>query len=186
MGPTVFHCSTKGLIKEKFMYFAQITNPCKTSPQQHCTIHCHSKYLFKVWPSGIILLWPAHDPALRLFPYALLLSGIKLSVKRLSLLYKLVAGVLKPQLVWRAGRSAEALRTAAVGCVVAALNLHACTHSLAESLVPLLLSLLEDPAFKTRQFATLALLNIVKSLRAESSLNAEDISQIFVGRLISV
>lgn len=101
-------------------------------------------------------------------------------------LFKLVAGVLSPQLVWRAGRSAEALRTAAVGCVVAALNLHACPHSLAESLVPLLLSLLEDPAFKTRQFATLSLLNIVKSLRAESSLNAEDISQIFVGRLILV
>lgn len=127
------------------------------------------------------LVWPAHDQTLILFSYALLLIGIKFSIKCLSL-FKLVAGVLKPQLVWRAGRSAEALRTAAVGCVVAALNLYACPHSLAESLVPLLLSLLEDPAFKTRQFATLSLLNIVKSLRAESSLNAEDISQIFVGR----
>lgn len=158
------------------MYFAQIINTCKTSPQQRFTV-TQNIYL----KNDLVELY-YYDPALRLFPYALLLSGIKLSVKRLSLSYKLVAGVLKPQLVWRAGRSAEALRTAAVGCVVAALNLHACTHSLAESLVPLLLSLLEDPAFKTRQFATLALLNIVKSLRAESSLNAEDISQIFVGQ----
>lgn len=91
--------------------------------------------------------------------------------------------VLQPLLVWRAGRSAEALRTAATGCVVAALQLRPCTPQLSEQLVPLLLGLVEDSAFKTRQLATLAVLHVVQALRNSDALAAKDVITIYPGRL---
>lgn len=90
--------------------------------------------------------------------------------------------VLHPQLVWRAGRSAEALRTAAVGCLLAALDLAPCSRPLADALQPLLLGLVEDSAFKTRHIATLSLLSIVRALKTLEMLNAQDIDTIFIGK----
>ncbi|XP_046661337.1 dynein axonemal assembly factor 5 [Homalodisca vitripennis] len=96
-----------------------------------------------------------------------------------QIIHSLCTRVLQPQLVWRAGRAAEALRTAAVGCVVAALALLTCPRSLVEPLLPLLLALVEDSAYKTRQFASVAVLNIVKSLRTLEALTAQDIDTIY-------
>ncbi|XP_054278920.1 dynein axonemal assembly factor 5-like [Macrosteles quadrilineatus] len=96
-----------------------------------------------------------------------------------TVLHRTCTEVLQPLLVWRAGRSAEALRTAATGCVVAALQLRPCTPQLSEQLVPLLLGLVEDSAFRTRQLATLAVLHVVQALRNSDALAAKDVITIY-------
>lgn len=98
-----------------------------------------------------------------------------------------VPDILKPQLIWRAGRAAEALRTAAVSCVVVGLPtlpVASVTHELTSVLVPLLLALIEDSAFRSRQYAARALYHIVEKLRENQQLNAENINTIFPGMLV--
>lgn len=107
---------------------------------------------------------------------------LSLATDTKSFIFVLLTDVLKPQLIWRAGRAAEALRTAAVSCVVVglpALPASSVTHELSGVLVPLLLALIEDSAFRTRQFAAQALYCIVEKLRENQQLNAEDINTIF-------
>lgn len=99
-----------------------------------------------------------------------------------------MSDILKPQLIWRAGRAAEALRTAAVSCVLVglpSLPASAITHELTSVLIPLLLALIDDSAFRTRQFSARALYYIIEKLRENQQLNAEHVNTIFPGMLFS-
>ncbi|RZC34979.1 HEAT repeat-containing protein 2 [Asbolus verrucosus] len=74
----------------------------------------------------------------------------------------LISGVFVPSLVWHPGRTAEAMRTMAASCLLCALtpiegvslfNSAPILRDLCEKLVPLLISLMEDAAFRSRELA---------------------------------
>nr|XP_018903074.1 PREDICTED: dynein assembly factor 5, axonemal [Bemisia tabaci] len=87
--------------------------------------------------------------------------------------------ILKCQLIWRAGLSAEALRTAAVTCVLTALSVRPFSSSLPSKITPIVLSLIEDQAYKTRLYALSSICELVDMERESGSLTAETINKIY-------
>lgn len=99
-----------------------------------------------------------------------------------------LAGVIVPNLVWKAGRTAEALRTITVTCFLAILQSHGINTDetvmfLLDSLVPLLLTLVEDASRKTRLYSCHALCHIVSAAQKMCKLSAEHIHNIYGGEL---
>ncbi|EFA07827.2 HEAT repeat-containing protein 2-like Protein [Tribolium castaneum] len=75
---------------------------------------------------------------------------------------KLISEIFVPSLVWRPGLTAEALRTMAASCLLCALSpiqgvdlfkSGAVLRQLCDKLAPLLISLMEDASFRSRQLA---------------------------------
>lgn len=100
------------------------------------------------------------------------------------------SGVIAPNLVWKAGRTAEALRTITVSCLLSILQTHGITSEEmavyhVESMVPILLALIEDSSKKTRLYSCLSLNHIIQASQELSTLNAENLHKIYFGTLIS-
>ncbi|KAJ4448007.1 hypothetical protein ANN_10017 [Periplaneta americana] len=86
-----------------------------------------------------------------------------------------VKDIITPNLVWRVGRVAEAIRTASISCLYAALRHSPKSRSpfadsniftaVIDPLLPLLLTLVEDSSKKTRLIACQSLCQIIKLAR---------------------
>ena len=106
-----------------------------------------------------------------------------------------LADVIIPNLVWRAGRTAEAIRTAAISCLYVTLQHSADSMSpftvsdtlatVLEPLIPLLLTLIEDTSKKTRLITCRTLGRMMKLLRITGLHSADLVHQIYPGMLLS-
>lgn len=100
--------------------------------------------------------------------------------------------IVAPSLVWHAGRSAETIRTIAALCLYNALktswdiNLFKTTDLLASvssTFIPLLISLLEDASYRSRQLA-IQNLALLKELCVENGTwSNEEFLKIYPGKL---
>ncbi|KAF5289722.1 hypothetical protein FQA39_LY03639 [Lamprigera yunnana] len=103
-------------------------------------------------------------------------------------LQKLLTNVLVPSLVWHAGLTAEAMRTAAVSCLCSALSpgqkVNLFPDSVAfrpflEDLTPLLLSLIEDASARSRLLA-LEALSLLKAIAVKRNCwSVDDLVKIY-------
>jgi len=106
-----------------------------------------------------------------------------------------LADVIIPNLVWRAGRTAEAIRTAAISCLYATFQHSADSVSpftvsdtlatVLEPLIPLLLTLVEDFSKKTRLITCRTLGRLMRLLRITCLHSADLVHQIYPGMLLS-
>jgi hypothetical protein len=104
------------------------------------------------------------------------------------------ADVIIPNLVWRAGRTAEAIRTAAISCLYAAFQHSADSISpftvsdtlatVLEPLIPLLLTLVEDSSKKTRFITCRTLGRMMQLLRITGLHSADLVHQIYPGMFL--
>ncbi|XP_015127781.1 dynein assembly factor 5, axonemal [Diachasma alloeum] len=118
-------------------------------------------------------------------------------------LVEFLSDILMPCLVWVAGRSAEALRTAAIGCLCSLLDespgkqidtfeSHECKEemdtifsnkqlflSIFKQVRPILISLIDDNSRKTRLFALRAIYLMIKNASKIFSITEEDIIEIY-------
>lgn len=95
--------------------------------------------------------------------------------------------MIAPNLVWKAGRTAEALRTITVSCLLSILQTHSVSHEetvvyLLDSLVPVLLALVEDASKKTRLYTCYSLSQIISAAQKMDKLNAEHVQKIYHGK----
>ncbi|XP_041633906.1 dynein assembly factor 5, axonemal-like [Cheilinus undulatus] len=94
---------------------------------------------------------------------------------------RFLCDILLPNLVWQAGRTAAAVRTAALSCLLALLHGGAVTPGqllcLEEKLLPLLLSALDEDSQMGRLFAHRSLSSILKL--AGTSLHPEALNKIY-------
>ena len=107
-----------------------------------------------------------------------------------------LADVIIPNLVWRAGRTAEAIRTAAISCLYATFQHSADSISpftvsdtlatVLEPLIPLLLALVEDSSKKTRLITCQTLGRLMKLLRITGFHSADLVHQIYPGMSLSI
>jgi dynein assembly factor 5 len=101
--------------------------------------------------------------------------------------------VIMPNLVWRAGRTAEAVRTAGISCLYAAFKCSPDSTSpfsvpgvlaaVMEPLVPLLLTLVEDSSKKTRLITCRVLSRLIGLLRITDLHTAELVHQVYPGKI---
>lgn len=98
-----------------------------------------------------------------------------------------------PTLVWHAGRIAEAMRTMAVSCLCSALNpgIHVdlfpdkhIFRPFFDKLLPLLLSLTEDAAFRSRQLALDALTLLKETACRRNCWETDDLIKIYPGKSV--
>ncbi|GFG28909.1 hypothetical protein Cfor_12253 [Coptotermes formosanus] len=147
---------------------------------------------------GMILatcLKPEKDPEVKLKIFTILSTNIvcreelKQAPESRTFLIKLVEDVIIPNLVWRAGRTAEAIRTAAISCLYATFQHSADSTSpftvsdtlatVMEPLTPLLLTLVEDSSKKTRLITCRTLCRLMKLLRMIGLHTADLVHQIY-------
>ena len=124
-----------------------------------------------------------------------LVEGVnsKIPLKQRSFFYivvdiPIVSDVLAPSLVWKAGRTAEALRTISIACLLSALQETEkedpkFVASLLDKLLPVLLGLVEDPARKTRLFSCQSLAILIETAQGAKSLTAEHIHKSYFGKI---
>lgn len=99
-------------------------------------------------------------------------------------LLSLLKGVIAPNLIWKAGRTAEALRTITVSCLLSILQTHGAgseetvTYML-DSIVPILLTLVEDSSKKTRLYSCHCLSHIISAAQTLIQYNAEHVHKIY-------
>lgn len=108
-------------------------------------------------------------------------------------LEQLVSEIIAPSLIWHAGRSAETIRTIAAFCLYNALktsseinlfNSADLLKSVYQKFSPLLISLLEDAAYRSRQLA-IQNLALLKELCAEKDIwTIDEFLKIYQGILI--
>ncbi|XP_047109204.1 dynein axonemal assembly factor 5 isoform X2 [Schistocerca piceifrons] len=137
---------------------------------------------------------PDNDAEMRLKSFTILSDILKEKEKNLEraqdaglFLISFLQDVAVPNMAWRAGRSAEAVRTACVACVWAAVNPGVCgalsdPHVLApvgSALFPALLALIEDQAHRSRLLALYSLCRLIVISRSAGLFNAEHIRQIY-------
>lgn len=98
--------------------------------------------------------------------------------------------ILVPTLVWHAGRTAEAMRTMAASCLRSALlpagdvNIFASDQllrPLMDKLIPLLLSLMEDASFRSRQLAIENVILLKETACRNNTWNLDDLLKIYPG-----
>lgn len=104
-------------------------------------------------------------------------------------LNQLIIGVFVPSLVWHAGATAETIRTMTAACLKCALlppyNLFTCPETLRdliEQLLPLLLSLVEDASFRSRQLAVECLVSLKEHGETLEVFTLEDFVRIYPGK----
>lgn len=146
------------------------------------------------------------DPELRLKQFLLLSNylirrqeTLKLAENLTEFISSILDEIVVPSLVWSAGRVAEAIRTAAVGCLCAALDedpkdtgenedqeestkLFPDSESflkLYERVMPILITLAEDNARKTRLYSLRAIAQVMKIGEKLSCLRDEHIHQTY-------
>ncbi|KAJ1526826.1 hypothetical protein ONE63_008394 [Megalurothrips usitatus] len=95
-----------------------------------------------------------------------------------------IKDVIAPNLIWKAGRTAEALRTITVSCLLAILQTHGVTQNeaiiyLLDSLLPVILALVEDSARKTRLYSLRSLSHITNVAHVNKILNAEHVNKLY-------
>ncbi|XP_014470409.1 PREDICTED: dynein assembly factor 5, axonemal [Dinoponera quadriceps] len=90
----------------------------------------------------------------------------------------IIERIVAPGLVWTAGRAAEAIRTAAVCCLNAILrNVPSMDESHLSSILPVLISLADDKAKKTRLYSIRAICSMVA--RKQSRLTDEHVHRAY-------
>ncbi|XP_026281216.1 dynein axonemal assembly factor 5 [Frankliniella occidentalis] len=99
-------------------------------------------------------------------------------------LLSIIKGVIAPNLVWKAGRTAEALRTITVSCLLSILQTHGVrneetTEYLVDSLTPIVLTLVEDSAKKSRLYSCHSLCHIICAAQKMSKLRSEHVHKIY-------
>ncbi|CAG7834113.1 unnamed protein product, partial [Allacma fusca] len=132
-------------------------------------------------------LGPERDPEVRLRFFALLAENLQHCPKsgcetQLHEFTKhIIENVLTPNLVWVAGKTAGALRTAASSCIHSILDADILPSniimSIAPDLIPALLSLTDDNATLTRQIACQSIEKVVNS--SNSRLSPDMINKIY-------
>lgn len=98
-----------------------------------------------------------------------------------------------PNLVWKAGRTAESIRTVAVACLCGTLENPEMSplrevevvKPISEVLLPSLLSLVEDMSRKSRVFSLRAICQVIWLLRYCQLFSSYHIQQIFPGKHVS-
>lgn len=107
-------------------------------------------------------------------------------------LYFVASEILVPTLVWHAGRTAEAMRTMAASCLLSALlpaeeiNIFASgdvLRPLIDKLTPLLLSLMEDASFRSRQLAIENIILLKETACRNNNWQLDDLLKIYPGCL---
>lgn len=105
-----------------------------------------------------------------------------------------VVEILVPTLVWHAGRTAEAMRTMAASCLRSALlpaedvdifSSSDVLRSLIHKLLPLLLSLMEDASFRSRQLAIENLILLKEAACRNHVWLLDDLLKIYPGKNIN-
>lgn len=96
--------------------------------------------------------------------------------------------------MWRAGRTAEAIRTAAISCLYAAFKYSVGSSSpfadpsilrkVTEPLIPQLLALIEDSSKKTRLITCRALFRMIILLRITGLHTADLVHQVYPGMIL--
>lgn len=95
-----------------------------------------------------------------------------------------------PTLVWHAGRTAEAMRTMAASCLRSALLPGADVHLFSSrdvlrpcfnKLLPLLLSLMEDASYRSRQLAINDIVLLKEMAHREGIWELDDLIKIYPG-----
>ncbi|XP_049801252.1 dynein axonemal assembly factor 5 [Schistocerca nitens] len=137
---------------------------------------------------------PDNDAEMRLKSFTILSDILKEKEKNLEraqdaglFLISFLQDVAVPNMAWRAGRSAEAVRTACVACVWAAVNPGVCgalsdprvLAPVGSALFPTLLALIEDQAHRSRLLALYSLCRLIVISRSAGLFNAEHIRQIY-------
>jgi dynein assembly factor 5 len=102
--------------------------------------------------------------------------------------------IILPNLVWRAGRTAEAIRTAGILCLYVAFQhsedsispfaIPSTLTTVMEPLVPILLTLVEDSSKKTRLITCRALCRMIKLLQVTGLHTADFVHQVYPGMII--
>lgn len=99
----------------------------------------------------------------------------------------LITDAIKPTLVWHAGRTAEAMRTMATSCLCTALspaiNVDLFTkellQTLSQQIIPLLLSLTEDGAYRSRHLSLEALVLLKNMMVVKEIWGIDDLIKIY-------
>ncbi|XP_067005743.2 dynein axonemal assembly factor 5 [Anabrus simplex] len=152
-----------------------------------------------VIPLVTTVLNPNSDGEMRLKMFTVLSTilqdpeTLKLAVDAGPHMVTLINDAFIPNLVWHAGRTAEAIRTAAVVCLATVLenppssvNSAYFLNTTSSKLVPQLVTLVEDSSKRTRLFTLRAIIRWVSLLRNHELYKADDVLKIFpvvLGRL---
>ncbi|XP_019867844.2 dynein axonemal assembly factor 5 isoform X2 [Aethina tumida] len=103
-------------------------------------------------------------------------------------LEKLIVEIFVPSLVWHAGATAEAIRTMAALCLKYALQPSSnidlfpsgeVLRGVMDKLLPLLLSLVEDASFRSRQLAVECIVLLKENAVKKNVWNAEDVGKVY-------
>ncbi|KAK3930335.1 Dynein assembly factor 5, axonemal [Frankliniella fusca] len=99
-------------------------------------------------------------------------------------LLSIMKGVIAPNLVWKAGRTAEALRTITVSCLLSILQTQGVkneetTNYLVNTIVPIVLTLIEDSAKKSRLYSCRSLYNIISVAQKMNKIKADHVNKIY-------